>query len=215
MRKLFCKLGCASVALLIVIGGCINLERSYPDKHYFVLEVGALNAAPADRLRTGILEVSEIRVSPRYAEPNFVYRLSETGYESDFYNQFLIAPAAILTEETRKALAQSGVFEHVVSSSNQLPSNYRLQGNATALYGDFRNGAAPSAVVEVEFFLTRQASAPSEIVLAKRYSKSIPLSGRSPEALVKGWDEALATVLMSFLADVRAANLQPASANSR
>ena len=197
-----------AVLLFALVCGCVNLERSYPDKHYFVLEVGRV-AQPSSQPEKGVLEVSEMRVSPRYADPNFVYRLSETSYESDFYNQFLIAPSALVTEEVRKALAQSGAFEYVISASTELRSTYRLQGTLNALYGDFRNSNAASAVVEIEFFLTKQASNPNEIAIAKRYPKSVPLSGRSPEALVKGWDEALGAILASFIADLKVANLQP------
>ncbi len=200
----------ASFLLLAFIGGCVNLERSYPDKHYFVLELGAAGQ-PAAQPGNGVLEVSEMRVSPRYADANFVYRLSETSYESDFYNQFLIAPSALVTEEVRRALGQSGIFEHVVSPSNQLPSNYTLQGYVHALYGDFRNAKAASAVVEIEFFLMKRASDPTAIALAKRYSKSVPLTGRSPEALVKGWDQALQAILTALIADLKSANLQPSS----
>ena len=210
MKKLLLKPSYAPALLFALVCGCVNLERSYPDKHYFVLEVGGIGQ-PSNQPGKGILEVSEMRVSPRYADPNFVYRLSETSYEADFYNQFLIAPAALVTEEVRKALIQSAIFEFVVSPSNQLPSTYRLQGTVNALYGDFRNNNAASAVIEIEFFLTRQASNPNEIAVAKRYSKSVPLTARSPEALVKGWDEALGAVLTSFIADLKSANLQPPS----
>lgn len=188
--------------------GCVNLERSYPDKHYFVLEVPRIEQPPGQPGK-GILEVTEMRVSPRYADPNFVYRLSDTGYESDFYNQFLIAPAALVTEEVRKALGQSGIFDYVVTPSTQLPSNYRLQGNVNALYGDFRKADAARAAVEIEFFLTKQGGNPNGIVLAKRYSKAAPLSGRSPDALVKGWNEALAAAVGAFIADLKSANLPP------
>jgi hypothetical protein len=41
--------------------------------------------------------------------------------------------------------------------------------------------------------------------MQKRYSKSQPLTGRSPEALVKGWDEALEAILTSLIADLKAA----------
>jgi len=44
--------------------------------------------------------------------------------------------------------------------------------------------------------------------MGKRYSKSVPVSGRSPEALVKGWDEALSAALGSLVADLQSASLQ-------
>src|SRR4030095_11265169 len=91
------------VALLALCAGCVGIEKSYPDKRYFVLEVSA-NPSPANPTGNDTLEVSNIRVSPRYADRSFVYRTSESGYESDFYNQFLVSPASLITEEVRKGL---------------------------------------------------------------------------------------------------------------
>jgi hypothetical protein len=81
-----------------------------------------------------------------------------------------------------------------------------LDGIVNTLYGDFRNISASRAVLEIEFFLSKQLPTGTEIVMNKRYSKTVPLSGRSPEALVKGWDEALDGILTSLIADLKSAN---------
>lgn len=199
----------ASFLLLTFASGCINIERSYPDKNFFVLEVGRdEKVPPSHQTVNGILEVSELRISPRYQAQGFIYRISEASYESDFYNQFLIAPAALITEELRKGLARSRIFAYVINASSELRPTHRLEGIVNALYGDFRDSGAGRAVAEIEFFLTRQLPAGTEIIIAKRYSKSVPLSRRSPEALVKGWDEALEGILTSLIADLDSANLQ-------
>jgi cholesterol transport system auxiliary component len=205
MKRASLKQRSASFLLCLFFSGCVSLDRSYPDKHYFVLEVNR-DGKPSDQTANGILEVSDIRISPRYEGPSFVYRISEVSYESDFYNQFLIAPAALLTEEVRRGLAQSRTFEYVVNSSSQLQATHRLDGIVNALYGDFRNIAASRAVLEIEFFLSKQLPTGTEIVMNKRYSKAVPLSGRSPDALVKGWDEALDGILTSLIADLKSAN---------
>lgn len=198
------------VVLFVMLSGCVTIEKSYPDKHYFVLEVHR-NVNPAKASGIGILEVVEARLSPRYAERSFVYRTSEARYESDFYNQFLVAPASLISEEIHKALARSHIFQHVIGSSSQLQPTHVLESGVSALYGDFRDINAPKAVLEMEFFLSREASGRSEIVLEKRYSQSVQLRARSPEALVKGWNEALDAILASFTADLKAVNLGPGS----
>src|SRR6476620_12267211 len=106
-------------ALLVLCAGCVGIEKSYPDKRYFVLEVTA-NPSPANPTANETLQVSNIRVSPRYADKGFVYRTSEAGYESDFYNQFLVSPASLITEEVRKDLTASQVFKYVISASSPL-----------------------------------------------------------------------------------------------
>jgi len=186
--------------------GCFGIERSYPDKHYFVLEAGA-NTSSSDSSANETLQVSSIRVSPRYADRSFVYRTSEAGYESDFYNQFLVSPASLITEEIRKDLIASQVFKYVISASSPLQPSYVLEGTVNALYGDFRNPNSPRAVLEMEFFLTSEIPGKAGILMQKRYAQSIPLSGRSPEALVKGWNQALEAIVTSIAADLKAATL--------
>ena len=196
-----------SLLCCVLLCACVNLERSYPDKHYFVLDV-SLKPPSTTRAVKGVLAVSDMRVSRRYEGQSFVYRLSDASYESDFYNQFLVAPAALITEEVRKALAQAQIFEHVIGSSTDWEAAYRLQGAVNSLYGDFTDGQTPRAVIEMQFFLTKKTPAGEVILLAESYVKSVPVSARSPDALVKGWDTALTEILNSFIADLKSANLQ-------
>src|ERR671922_1916522 len=68
----------ASFLLLTFASGCINIERSYPEKNFFVLEIGRdEKVPPSHQTVNGILEVSELRISPRYHAQGFIYRISE------------------------------------------------------------------------------------------------------------------------------------------
>ena len=189
---------------LLLLSGCVNIERGYPDKHYFTLEA-AVKEDTSNQKPNGTLELSDLTVSRRYDSANFVYRISETGYESDFYNQFLIPPAALIFEEVRNALTASHIFEHVITRSSDLQPTYRLEGIVNAIYGDFRNMNAPRAVLEAQFFVTNQTGRERQVLLDRTYSKAIPISGRTPEALVKGWNEALDAILNSLIVDLKAA----------
>jgi len=192
----------ARAALLFFLSvGCVSLERSYPEKRYFVVEL-AENTQRSNLAGDQTLLVSGLRISPRYADKSFVYRTSESGYESDFYNQFLASPDTMLSEELRKGLAVSPAFKYVIGPSSHLQQNYVLEGSVNALYGDFRNRKKPAAVLEIEFFLHNEDSSNPGITLQKRYVKTVPISARSPEALVKGWSQALSAVLSELNSDL-------------
>jgi len=191
------------LALLALCAACVGIEKSYPDKRYFVLEASA-NPSLANPAGNETLEVSNIRISPRYADRSFVYRTSEAGYESDFYNQFLVSPSSLITEEVRKALTGSQIFKYVISPTNQSQPSYVLEGTVNALYGDFRNPNSPKAVLEMEFFLTSEIPGNPGILMQRRYAKSLPLTGRTPEALIKGWNQALEEILSSLVAELKA-----------
>jgi cholesterol transport system auxiliary component len=193
----------APVLLLsLFCSGCVSLERSYPEKRYFVIDIGD-GAQPPNTTGDQTLLVSSLRISPRYADKSFVYRTSDSGYEADFYNQFLTPPDTMLSEEVRKGLAAAPVFKYVIGPASQLQPNFVLEGSVNALYGDFRNLNGPSAVLEIEFFLHSEDTANPGIVLQKRYVKTVTLSGRSPEALVKGWSQALESILTDLSSDLQ------------
>jgi cholesterol transport system auxiliary component len=201
-------LGSTLLAASFLLFGCVSIERSYPDKRYFVLDI-SLKESPQDPADSGILQMASARVSPRYADRNFVYRRSDTRFESDFYNQFLISPAALVTEELRRELSQAGLFKFVVGSANPLAPTHTLETIVNTLYGDFRDLKAPKAVIEMEFFLTQEAS-PSGIVFHKLYQRIVPVQERNPEALVRGWNQGLESISGSLVSDLKASRIQKA-----
>jgi cholesterol transport system auxiliary component len=182
--------------------GCINLERSYIEKRYFVLEASRdENISSPDT--DAILTVRRFRVSAKYEDKGLVYRLKELSYESDFYNEFFISPASMFTEEIRKRLAVSGLFKHVVDPSSLLDSTYVLEGAVTALYGDYRVSTAPKAVMEIQFLLLQETATNPEIIFQRQYHKEEPLKGDTPDDLVKGWNNALNQILTEFETDLK------------
>ena len=182
--------------------GCVNLERSYIEKHYFVLD-----SSPAEDISspdTGkVITVRRLRVSPKYEGKGLVYRLKELSYETDYYNEFFISPVSMFTEEIRKRLAGSGLFKNVVDPSSLLDSTYVLEGAVTALYGDYRASTAPKAVMEIQFLILQQTDVNPEIVLQRQYHKEEPLNGSTPDALVKSWNTALNQILTEFENDLK------------
>lgn len=205
MRKRGLKSLLLGVALSAVLAGCVSLERPYPDRRYFALE-GPGPESGANPSSPGVLQVSRLRISPRYEGRSFVYRRSDAHFESDYYHQFLVSPGAMLTEEIRRGLAQAGVFQYVVGISSQLEPTHVLEGTVDAFYGDFRDPAAPRAVLEMEFFLTKESPTRAEILARKLYAKAVAVQGRSAEALVQGWNQALKEILAALAADLKAIN---------
>ena len=188
--------------ILCLLNGCVRLERGYPAKRYFMIDVsrgGEVCPAVAD----GALKIATFPVSPQYEGRGFVYYKGDSRYESDFYNEFFISPGAMLTEEVRQWVAASGLFRHVAELSGSREPNYFLGGRITALYGDYSKASAPKAVLEAEFLLTRDISAGANKLLQNRYRREVLLDGSAPRALVAGWNEALRQILTDLEKDLR------------
>ena len=197
--------------LIVIIGifgmfpfmaGCVNLEKGYPEKRYFILD--ASRDEDISSPDTGkVLTVRRFRVSAKYEGKGLVYRLEELSYEADFYNEFFISPVSMFTEEIRKRLAGSGLFKHVVDPSSLLDSTYILEGAVTALYGDYRVSTAPQAVMEIQFFLLHETDSNPKIIFQSQYHKEEPLKGNTPNSLVKSWNLAFNQILTEFETDLK------------
>lgn len=185
---------------LFTVGGCVNLSTSYLEKHLYALEVGR-PGDPFVPVAQTVLKVRKFQISPAFEGKEFVYRISDVRYEADFYNEWFIPPNAMLTQQVLNWLTMAGVFQYVIDSSGPLSATHRLEGNVTALYGDYR--AAPSkAVLSLQFFLVQVPSDPADILWHQEYRKEVELSEKSPEALVKGWNEALRLILTALDEDL-------------
>ena len=132
--------------------------------------------------------------------------MGDLRYESDFYNEFLIAPGSLLTEEVRQWLVGSGLFQHVTDTTSPLEPTYILEGTVSVLYGDYRNGASSAAALGMQFVLVRDVSARTEIVFQKQYAKEVGIREASSEALVNGWNEALRQILKALESDLSKIN---------
>lgn len=185
--------------------GCTTLNKNYPQRNYYIFNVSTQqrNLFPVSGT---VLEVPRFDISPSFAGTEFVYRIGDLSYESDFYNQFLRLPASLITGEARKWLSESGPFKYVVDSTYGQPT-YILEGNVNELYGDVRTSNTPKAVMGIQFFLIEETSANPKIIFQNNYRREVALSTKSPGELVKGWNEALQQILTALEEDLRKVQL--------
>ena len=143
-------LAAAATSLLALTGGC---TRPAPVKETFVLEPPAPPAAA--RPQPGMLRVGTITVGAPFRGRSFVFRESELKFETDYYHEFLVAPAANIGEATARALAAANTFASVVPPGVIADPDWVLEGFVDALYGDARDVAKPHAVLTITFYLRR------------------------------------------------------------
>jgi hypothetical protein len=79
-----------------------------------------------------------------------------------------------------------------------------LDANVVELYGDFREGRPPAAVLTVQFALIEQISARPKVVYGRTLTSRIDLSKASPDALVLGLGTALSEILSQLARDLSA-----------
>ena len=190
--------------------GCLDLKKSYPEKRSFVLDVGA---PPQETPANGaiVLKINKLRVSPLFAGRAMVYRVADLQYESDFYDEWFVAPGTLVTQQVHQWLSRSAGFEMVVVGTNHVEPTHLLEGTVTEFYGDFR--AAPRAVLGLELHLLDAIH--ERQFFRRTYHQDVPLSDQSSEALARGLTEALRAVLVDVAKDIAAVELVRTPRSSR
>lgn len=191
----------------LVLAGCTltGCGGGVSNSRYYMLE-SVRDAEPQRIENDSMLSVARFTIDSAYANRELVYRLDEFLYDSDGYNEFIVAPAIMVTENTRDWLAASGLFSNVVGLGSGLQPTHRLEGNVTALYGDFRNRKAPKAVMELKVFLLKTGDGADPVpIFGKTYAAITAPDGRDPDDLVSAFSRCLETILTDLEEDLLAA----------
>jgi cholesterol transport system auxiliary component len=202
--------GTCLAVIMMCPTGCLDLKKSYPEKRSFVLDVGAPpQEAPANGAI--VLKINKLRVSPLFAGRAMVYRVADLQYESDFYDEWFVAPGTLVTQQVHQWLSRSAGFETVVVGTNHVEPTHLLEGTVTEFYGDFR--AAPRAVLGLELHLLDAIH--ERQFFRRTYHQDVPLSDQSSDALARGLTEALRAVLVDVAKDIAAVELVRTPRSSR
>ena len=202
--------GTCLAVIMMCPTGCLDLKKSYPEKRSFVLDVGA---PPQETPANGaiVLKINKLRVSPLFAGRAMVYRVADLQYESDFYDEWFVAPGTLVTQQVHQWLSRSAGFEMVVVGTNHVEPTHLLEGTVTEFYGDFR--AAPRAVLGLELHLLDAIH--ERQFFRRTYHQDVPLSDQSSDALARGLTEALRAVLIDVAKDIAAVELVRTPRSSR
>ncbi len=194
-------LAAAAASSIVIAGGC---SRPAPVKEAFVLEPASPPAAA--KAHPGVLRIGTVTVAAPYRGRGFVYRETELKFESDFYREFLVAPAANIGEATARALTEAKVFATVVPPGVPAEPDWVLEGFVDALYGDARDAGKPYAVLAITYYLRRgDGDAP---IWSRRYERRVPFATGSAAASVAALNGAFGEILAELARDLAALPLK-------
>jgi cholesterol transport system auxiliary component len=189
-------------AIALVVGGCASGPSN--EEQYFILET-VRQGSPAQPADDGSLQVHRFSVDAAFAVKNLIYRLGESKYETDYYRRFLISPGTMIAEKTRAWLTDSGLFPTVLPVGSRVVPTYTLEGNVTALYGDFSPESTPTAVMEIRFFLVKNAEDAESILFSRTYRAASAVPSQATRDFIDAMNRSLAEILTRLEADLPSA----------
>jgi cholesterol transport system auxiliary component len=193
-----------TVCLGLLIVSAFGCARGY-DFQYFVLSVEREATAPT-AAGTDVLKVRNFRISDRYNRTELSYRSGEVSVETNFYRRFIVPPESLVTEETRRWLQTSHLFSQVLDATSRATASFSLEGNVSALYGDFRPEFVPGpykAIMEIQFVLIDERKADNTVVFHQSYRSEQPLAHAATDELIQGLNLALKDILTRMEADLK------------
>jgi hypothetical protein len=137
--------GVACLALLCLVG-CGMGSKPGEVRQTFLLQVStpAQTGAPLP----GVLLVAGMDVSEAFAGKQMVYRFEEHRYQSDYYNEFLVAPRDMLGQRVLEWLQRVRLYETVAPlAGTRLPEALVLRGLVNEVRRRARSGPARGRAV--------------------------------------------------------------------
>ena len=187
--------------LIVLLIGCSGLKRKYPERNYFTFDV--VNEITENSVSgKNFLKIERADVNQAYMHRDFNYRVGPDEFISDYYNQFYRPVGALISSEIYKWLSNTGLFKDVLPVNTLLDAKYLLDSKVIDIYGDYTNPADPRAVLNMQFFLIDDSTDTAKLTYSNVYNQSVPISSRTPGALVEGWNKALKNLLNDFETDL-------------
>jgi cholesterol transport system auxiliary component len=192
----------ALMASVLMLTACA-MGKPTPQATTYALEPPPPALAATRRAHT--LRMGRVRVAPAFSGKPLVFRLDDVRYAADFYNAFLAEPGDLMGVAMAEWLDRAGPFKTVKQPDTRTPADYVLEATVTELYGDFRPGRVPAAVMTIQFTLVDLRGVSTRVGLERTIGRRIDLSRASPETLVRGYGTALGEILTALARELNRA----------
>jgi cholesterol transport system auxiliary component len=193
-----------AMGVVLSLAACA-IGKPLPRPTTYIVDAPMAKTLSAAARRPETLRMGNVRVAAAYGGNALVYRMDEVQYTSDPYHAFKAEPGAMLGNRMAEWLDHAGPFDAVAQPGSAQPAAYVLEATVVELYGDFRKGRRPAAVLAMQFALIDQAGVRPQLVHERTIASRVKLSNASPDALVRGYGEALTEILSQLIPDLGAA----------
>lgn len=180
------------LSVILFNTGCLQHKAVVKDT--FLLDAQRNNRA-VEKTSESVLAVQPFSIAPEFADKGIVSRTGDNQYESDFYSEYFISPAPMITEQTRRWLAESGLFAQVLLPVSSVQATHVLEGHVRKMVLDIRDAEKPRAEMEVTFFLLEQDKRNRAVRFQQTYSAAQSMESSSFEDYIAAQNRCLYDIL--------------------
>jgi len=197
------RLLAAAACAALTLAAC-SIGRPIPQATTYVIEPPPSTARSTRGQRPESLRMGTVQVVAAFSGNGLVYRINDVTYVSDQYNAFIAEPDAMLGSRIAEWLDRAGPFKSVTQPDSARHAPYVLEATITELYGDFRAGQSPAAVMSVQFVLIDLRGLRQQAAFERTITRRVDIAQPAPDALVRGFGAALAEILSELSTDLQA-----------
>jgi cholesterol transport system auxiliary component len=193
-----------SLLLTCFIAAC-GINQPAPVKQTYLLQAVAPASPLSATPKAASIKIGSVAVGAPFRGRSLVFREAEFRYQSDFYNEYFIAPSAMLGDAVASWLGSAKVFREVLPTASSASADYILEGFVGALYADVRDRTKPAAVLEIKFLLTDAGS--GSVVWNRDFARRVAMSNDSADAFASAMNQALGELLKDLGTELAGARL--------
>ena len=190
-----------AVSAAIFVSAC-GIGEPSPKTTTYVVEPPIAAEKIVVRQFPETVRMGYVRMAAAFSGNSLIYRTDDVNYTSDPYQAFIADPGAMLSNQMATWLNRSGAFKSVTQPGSTQSAPYVLEATVTELYGDFRPGLPPAAVVAVQFALVDVLSVRPNVVYERTIERREPIEKPEPDALVRGYGTAISLILTQFVSEL-------------
>lgn len=184
----------------LFVSGCGR--RTAIVKEYYMVQPQR-SIPPAAEHSGMILEVVPFSIGAGYQSKGLVYYLGNQKYDSDFYSEYFVPPAQMITVQTENWLTASGLFAQVLPVTSLVDSTHVLEGNVRQIYYDIQDSSHGQAVLDITFYLLAQKDRKeAEILFTKNYHATAAFQEKNQQEAVTAMQTCLAEILTNLEQDL-------------
>ena len=187
--------------LLFCVTGCFKKQKFEKQRYWLDMQ---RTKTDSGKTSTAILIVEPFSIDSAFRTRSIVYRRSAHKFEINYYGEYLIPPAKMVAEQTRRWLDDSGIFARVLQpGSNAIPTHV-LEGHIVKAYVDASESGQPAAQFEVSVYLMKKENLEDEVLFGKTYSAREPMDSLTAEDYFAALHIAFTKVLQQCEKDLAA-----------